>query len=319
MLDELLSAKEHIFEHFTHDASVIPMDFYPNWTRQFTRLKNWLDKSKRYQEMLSHADMPEIKSRIENEGALSTKAFGTKTKDNKKMWYRPPHKLALDYMWYAGELATSHREKFGKYYDLAHRVIPDHLRTQNINDADQINWLCSSAIERLSFGNSKDIQKFWDATTLKEVQRWAQGTKLTQIEWQSIDGEWNKAYAPLDIEHRLEKISNPTSRLRIINPFDPAIRDRIRLKKLFAFDYKIEIFVPAAKRQWGYYVYPLLEGDKFIGRIELKADRKKGHLNVINFWQESDVKWNDTRRKKLGEELERMAKFVGLTQINWTA
>jgi len=79
-------------------------------------------------------------------------------------------------------------------------------------------------------------------------------------------------------------ISN--SRIKIINSFDPAVRDRDRLKNIFGFEYKIEIFVPESKRKWGYYVYPLLEGNKFVGRIELKADRKKGHLNVINFWEE---------------------------------
>ena len=319
MLDELLSAKEHIFEHFTHDASIIPMDYYPNWTRQFTRLKNWFDKSKRYQEFLSHVDIPAIISRIEEEGALSTKAFTTKINSKKKMWSRPPHKIALDYMWYAGELATSHRHKFSKFYDLAHRVIPDHIRTQNITDKDQINWLCNAALERLSFGTTKDIQKFWDATTLKEVEHWANENahQITTINWQANDGQSITAHARTDIAEYIETLPTPTPRMRIINPFDPAIRDRTRLKQLFGFDYKIEIFVPAAKRQYGYYVYPLLEGDKFVGRIELKADRKKGHLNVHNFWQEADVNWSDKRREKLNAELERLASFVGLSQINW--
>ena len=95
MLDELLSAKKHIFEHFTHDASVIPLDYYPMWNRQFVRLKKWVDKSKRYQELLSYTDVPAIKSRIEKEGPLSTHAFSTKTRGKKKMWSRPPHKIGL--------------------------------------------------------------------------------------------------------------------------------------------------------------------------------------------------------------------------------
>ena len=78
MLDELLADKGNIFEHFTHDASVIPIDYYPMWTRQFSRMKAYYDKSKRYQEMLKLADFSDILSRIENEGALSTEAFNTK-------------------------------------------------------------------------------------------------------------------------------------------------------------------------------------------------------------------------------------------------
>ena len=160
MLDELLAEKGNIFEHFTHDASVIPVDYYPMWTRQFTRMKAYYDKSKRYQEMLKLADFNDILSRITEEGALSTEAFNTKKSDKKKMWPRPPHKLALDYMWYAGDLATSHREKFKKFYDLADRVIPAFLREQDQNDHDQINWLCNTALNKINFATPKAIQNF---------------------------------------------------------------------------------------------------------------------------------------------------------------
>ncbi|MCF6222017.1 MAG: winged helix DNA-binding domain-containing protein, partial [Robiginitomaculum sp.] len=108
-----------------------------------------------------------------------------------------------------------------------------------------------------------------------------------------------------------------TSRLRIINPFDPAIRDRTRLLRLFGFDYRIEIFVPAAKRKWGYYVYPLLQGDKFVGRIEIKADRKAGTLTVKNVWKEAGVKWTANRANKLTAELNRLARMIGVKTLNW--
>lgn len=318
MFDELLSAKGNIFEHFTHDASVIPVDFYPMWTRQFGRLKKGIDNySKKYQEMLALADIKSIKSRITNEGALSTAAFSTKRPEGNKMWSRPPHKIALDYMWYAGELATSHRDKFKKFYDLSERVIPSHILDQSHNDNDQINWLCEAALDRLSFATLKEVQKFWQATDLSEVKDWHSNQKsLIPIKWQTEEGNWIEAIARHDIEERINALSKPTSRLRIINPFDPAIRDRTRLKQLFGFDYKIEIFVPASKRKWGYYVYPLLEEDRFVGRIELKADRKKGQLNVINFWPETGVKWGSTRFDKLENELGRLASLANLTQVN---
>lgn len=317
MLDQHLSEKEHLFEHFTHDASVIPLDYYPMWTRQFGRLKNWLDGYKGYQQRLAEADLPAIKSRIESEGPLSTHAFDTKIAGKKQMWSRPPHKIALDYMWYCGELSTSHREKFKKFYDLSHRVIPKHHIEQKLSDDEQVNWLCHAALERLGVASLKEIKNFWDASDLKEVESWIKDAAHVKVEWQSADGNWLQAIAPSDIEQRLESLSPATSRLRIINPFDPAIRDRARLKKLFGFDYTIEIFVPKPKRKWGYYVYPLLEGSRFVGRIELKADRKKGILNVINFWKESGVKWGEPRHKKLDAELDRLARFAGLDQVNW--
>ncbi|MDG1996524.1 MAG: crosslink repair DNA glycosylase YcaQ family protein [Emcibacteraceae bacterium] len=317
MLDELLQEKGNVFEHFTHDASVIPVEFYPMWTRQFGRMKKYFDKSKRYQEMLALADIKSIKARIHDEGALSTEAFNTKIPKNKKMWSRPPHKIALDYMWYAGELATSHREKFKKFYDLSQRVIPQHILDKTYNDNDQINWLCDTAIDKLSFGTLKEVQKFWDATERSEIKTWHDNhDNLIPISWQTSDGDWIEAVAPRGIKKRIENLTKPTSRLRILNPFDPAIRDRDRLKQLFGFDYKIEIFVPEAKRKWGYYVYPLLEGNKFVGRIDLKADRKKGQLNVINFWPEAGVKWGTQRYKKLETELTRLARLAGLNQVN---
>ncbi|HCX11291.1 MAG TPA: hypothetical protein DHU81_13325, partial [Hyphomonas sp.] len=115
------------------------------------------------------------------------------------------------------------------------------------------------------------------------------------------------AYATPDIETRLATAPAPTSRLRILNPFDPAVRDRNRLERLFGFDYRNEMFVPAAKRRWGYYVYPLLEGDRFTGRIEIKADRAKGWMSVTGLWPEPNVKWTPARHDKLNAELTRFA------------
>ena len=316
MLWELLSEKRALFEHFTHDAALIPMEFYPMWQRQFSRLEKKFGSSWYVgtdQREISH---DEIKSRIEIEGPLSTKAFETKIKGKKDMWARPPHKKALDYMWYAGELTTSHRENFVKYYDLAYRVIPPATFQQKFTDAEQIDWLCHAALTRLGFGTVREVQKFWDACNLSEVKTWADNTNASvRIEIQNHDGSWTDALAARDIETRLANIQAPTSRLRIISPFDPAIRDRDRLKRLFGMDYKIEIFVPAAKRIYGYYVYPLLEGDKFIGRAEIKADRKKSVLTVHQIWLEPKTKWTSGRAKKFEAELARLARFIGVANI----
>jgi uncharacterized protein YcaQ len=77
------------------------------------------------------------------------------------------------------------------------------------------------------------------------------------------------------------------------------------------------MFVPAAKRVWGYYVFPILEGNRFVGRIEVKADRKKSLLRVINLWPENGTKWPASRHQRLATELERMRKFTGVSTIEW--
>jgi len=318
MVWDLLAKDRLLFEHFTHDASLIPIEFYPMWTRQFSRLEKKIRGSWYSGSPLSDADHTAIKNRIKNEGPLCTRAFETKIEGKKEMWKRPPHKKALDHMWYGGELTTAHRENFVKFYDLPERVIPKDKFEQSLSEGAQIDWLCRAAIGRMAFGTLKDIQKFWDAVSRTEVQEWAaQTNELIPIEIQSHDGTWTHAFGGKDINHRLEKLSAPTTRLRIINPFDPGIRDRDRLKRLFGMDYKIEIFVPKAKRQYGYYVYPMLEGDKFIGRIELKADRKAGVLSVPQIWLEPNIKWTDARRAKLDSELSRLSRLIGARDIRW--
>ncbi len=319
MLNRHMAEQRQVFEHFTHDASVIPMQFYPMWQRQFRRLEEKVRGWEWHRGMLGEGGREAIKDRIRNEGPLSTKAFDTKVRGNKAMWKRPPHKLALDYMWYAGELSTAHRENFTKHYDLSERVIPAQYRAQEHADEDQIDWLCRAALERMAFGSEGDIQRFWAAVNRAEVAAWtgARASELVPVEIQAVDGSWSSALALGDIEQRLQQAPAATTRLRILNPFDPVIRDRKRLSRLFGFEYTVEMFVPAAKRRWGYYVYPLLEGDRFVGRIEVKADRKARKLNVLQVWHEPGVKWTGARAGKLDAELDRMARFIGVDEVVW--
>lgn len=99
--------------------------------------------------------------------------------------------------------------------------------------------------------------------------------------------------------------------MRILNPFDPVVRDRVRLERLFGFECRIEIFVPAAKRRWGYCVYPILEGDGFVGRIEVRCDRDTSKITVVNLWVEPGLTWTTARRRKLDAELVRLARVRG--------
>lgn len=315
MLNELLGKERSVFEHFTHDASVLPMEFYPLWQRQFRRLGARAAKHK----VMDSADIAAIKARISQEGPLSTRAFDTKIVGKKEMWARPPHKRALDQLWYAGELTTSHREKFIKYYDLTERVVPTLYQDMMHSDEHQMDWLCKAALNRLGFGTLGEIQRFWAALDAREVKTWADKTAdhWVPIELETVKGDWVSMVAPPHIQTLLAEVSAPTSRLRILSPFDPAVRDRTRLARLFGFDYRIEIFVPAAKRQWGYYVYPMLERDRFIGRIELKADRKAGIVRVVQIWPEPGVKWTVDRAEKLDAELGRLARLIGATVVEW--
>ncbi|WP_245510677.1 winged helix-turn-helix domain-containing protein [Antarcticimicrobium sediminis] len=317
MLDRLLARDRSVFEHFTHDASVLPMEFLPMWRRQFRRKQDQLGKAGWFKGLPDASARQVIKDRIKAEGALSTHAFDTKAAAPGKMWSRPPHKLALDYMWYSGELATCHRVNFTKVYDLAERVYPRHLREISLPDHEQIDWLCEAALDRMGVATLGEVQKFWDAVSRDEVAHWVRSADtLRPVEIETAQGQWIKAIAPSNIEERIAGLSAPTSRLRILNPFDPVIRDRTRLSRLFGFDYRVEMFVPAAKRIWGYYVFPILEGDRFVGRIDLKADRRASVLNVLKLWPEPGVAWTIARQAKLEAELGRLARFIGVETVS---
>ena len=299
-----------LFEHFTHDASLIPMDVYPMWQRQFHRLGERAARAAWYRSGLTKGDIHAIRARIEAEGPLSTHAFESRPR-TAGMWARPPHKKALEQMWYAGELATSHRENFVKFYDLGSRVFPAPAGN-GATMRDQADWLCDGAIDRLWIANAGEVRRFWDAVTQGEVTDWANQRRLVPVQIEGADGRRHDALARPDIETRLEGIATLPKRIRIINPFDPAIRDRQRLQRLFGFEYRNEMFVPAAERRWGYYVYPLLEGDRFVGRIELKGERREGLMRVAGFWPEPGVRWTGARTERLHAELQRFARLAGL-------
>ena len=103
----------------------------------------------------------------------------------------------------------------------------------------------------------------------------------------------------------------------MINPFDPLLRDRKRLARLFGFDYRIEIFVPAARRRYGYYVFALLENDRLVGRIDMKADRSRDQLAVAALWMEPGLRLTLARRKRLDSELDRLRRFTGMARITF--
>ncbi len=310
-------AGRDLFEHFTHDASLIPASLLPLWQVQFRRLGARAAAHAWHQSGLGQAEIARIRARIADEGPLSTHAFDTRAA-SREMWSRPPHKKALDQMWYAGDLATCRRENFIKFYDLGERVFPAALR-EGPEEQEALRQLGDDALDRLSVATHGEVARFWGVATGAEARDWAARTEAVPVRVQGTDGIWREALAHPDIEARLLAAPPAPARLRLLNPFDPAIRDRARLERLFGFTYRNEMFVPAAQRQWGYYVYPLLEGDRFVGRIELKADRAAGWLRVTGFWPEPGIRWGTARFERLEREIARFSRLAGVADISWHA
>lgn len=315
MLERLLARDRLVFEHFTHDAVVLPMTIWPQWERQRRRLCARMKKGSWGTALPNAKQRAIVRDRIAAEGPLCSRDFEGPARG--ETWRRSAHRVSLDYLWHEGVLATAERRNFTKVFDLAERVIPSAVRgTKRMTDKQQLSWLCQSALERLGFGTEREVKAFYDAADLSEVKdEFSRGDWWIPVEVEAADRSWSTATARADIEDMIAQADSPSLRLRIVNPFDPIARDRDRAKRLFGFEYRIEIYTPAAKRDYGYYVYPMLESDKFVGRIEVKADRDAEVLRVENVWPEKGISFGPGRIKRLEQELGRMARFVGMNNI----
>lgn len=323
-LKTLLERDRALFENWTHDASIIPVEFYPYWRRRFERERErLLERWRRWHDEAFEHILEDMLALVREEGALLSRDLEKdRPKSGGGWWDWHPSKTALEYHWRCGALAVCGREGFQKRYDLAERVIPaEHHAGEPPHDEALIDWACRGALERLGIATSGELAAFWDIVTPEEAKAWAArhlGRDLIEVELASLDGTRpRKALAAPDIEERLAAAPEAPGRLRVLSPFDPVLRDRKRAQRLFGFDYKIEVFVPAHKRRYGYYVLPLLEGERMVGRIDMKANRPADALEVSGLWWEPGVKASKGRLERLEAELDRVRRFAGVGDVTF--
>ncbi|MBO6668706.1 crosslink repair DNA glycosylase YcaQ family protein [Parvibaculum sp.] len=321
---EHLSVLHHdhvaLFEHWTHDASLIPIEFYPHWRHRFRAAKARIAANPRWQDRIGDDGakvLQNVRRRLRNEGALMARDFEDKGAGG--WWGWGPSKTALETLWRSGEVAIARREGFEKVYDLAERVIPEELRKARPSEAATADWACREALDRLGMATPQELAGFWRLVSIADAKTWTAGAlkrgETVEVEVEGVNGERTRAVAPADIEERLARAAAP-ERTRFLSPFDPAIRDRKRALRLFGFDYRIEVFVPEKKRQYGYYVLPLMEGERFIGRADMKTHRAEGKLEMKGFWLEPGVKLTRAREKNIRAALHDLAGFAGVASID---
>ena len=162
-------------------------------------------------------------------------------------------------------------------------------------------------------------QRIYEFVTPTEARAWvALGLKsgaLREIKIQAANGQLrDRVVFTQDWPHLQEPLAL-SNRLRILSPFDPALRNRARAEEIFGFSYRIEIFVPAARRQYGYYVFPILEGSALIARIEIKANKNKNVINIIGLWPETNVIFSSARTERLIAELKRICRLADCNDV----
>jgi uncharacterized protein YcaQ len=324
----LLERDRSLFEHWTHAASAIPTQWFRHWKLRFDPERARDFNSRWWRHLLWWRQMVgadaervigHVRDRISREGPLRSQDFEHERDTPGAWWNWKPQKAALEFLWATGELMITGRDGFKKIYDLTERVLPEHHRLSQPAPEEHIEWACSTALDRMSFATSKELAGFWNAVTQAQAEAWAKAAAKTGRIIQVVvpnkgAGKQKPSWAPADWERRLARLPDPPDRMRLLCPFDPVVRDRGRLAHLFGFDYIFEVFLPAPKRQYGYYVLPILEGDRFVGRVDPKFHRDEGILELRGVRWERGFKAK-ARRRRLEEAAMRLARVIGAQTV----
>ena len=312
-----------VWEHWTHDASILPIHLHHYWRHHFQRRearmqKNWANWFRPGYE----PQFETLLRRIEADGPVTTSDVGIgEARGSGGWWDWNPSKTALEWLWHTGKLAVTRRDGFQKVYDLAERVIPEAHRGPAPHASEMVNWSCQAALDRLGFADPAELRGYWGLITPAEAKDWAtaalQRGDVIEVEVEGATGQRKRSFARSDVLEAAGRAAEPGGRLRILSPFDPALRDRDRAEFLFGFRYRIEVFVPEPKRKYGYYVFPILEGDRLIGRIDVKAFRDTQALRIKALWPEAGVKLGAGRLQRLEAELDRLARFAGCDRVEF--
>jgi uncharacterized protein len=326
-LDHAAFRRRALFEHWTHDAALIPTEWFEYWKPRFERTEARLRRSKWFTARLGadpDTTLERVHARIAEEGPLRTSDFERGDRPSTGWWDWTPEKAALEFLWHSGRLAIHGRERFQKIYDLTERVFPEpHERPAPRPDA-HVDWACREALARLGVATPGELAAFFAAITPAEAAAWSRASVArgvaVEVLVESVDGaKPRRALARPDWERVLRRAPSPPDRIRLLAPFDPLIRDRKRLQRLFGFDYRFEAFVPAARRRYGYYVLPILEGDRLVGRLDPRHDRERRALVVERIWWEAGVRPTRARVRKLRDALELLARQIGADQVVMSA
>ncbi|WP_027858152.1 winged helix-turn-helix domain-containing protein [Marinobacterium jannaschii] len=275
MINQLLLDGD-IFEYWSHAAAFLPVaDFrfsLPYKQAIKSGQTHWYKNPDRKL-------MGELLARVSSEGPIRSRDLETNTTKRAGWWDWKPAKKALEQLYMEGELMVSNRDGFQKTYDLTERVLPPAVNSKMPSIEEFAEHIVDQQLRCHGFASLKGLTYLRRNTELRKAvktlvnERLAAGT-LEQL--QVGTGEVFLLEAG-GFERPLRRLKN---RLLILSPFDNSVIQRERLKALFQYDYQLECYLPAAKRQYGYFSLPLLYRDEFIGRMDCKAYRKIRHLEI---------------------------------------
>jgi len=309
MLHQLQAVDRRVFEYWTHAASYVPMADYRYY---LPRMRGFADGERMQSWRRDNGKLARhVLKRIREEGALASGDFDAPPGKRGPWWDWKPAKRALEYLFSAGELMISERRNFQRLYDLTERVLPGGVDASLPSARERAHFAVRRALGNDGVADAPHI-RWWlrdpeaVAAALAEL---TDAGEVTPVRVRGWDGETQFA-----LTRSLEASSRGARRrrrLHILSPFDNLVIRRQRLRRIFDFEYKLEAYVPAPKRQYGYFCLALLWGDRFVGRIDPKAERKQKMLTIRSLQMEPGIEVDDELLAALACRLSAFAAFNG--------
>jgi len=284
--DRLVYRRKAGFEYWGHAASYMPIElwrlFRPRMRRTGARNEGWWTRLRD-----EHADLyPKVLHRLREEGPLPASAFTEAGGRRRGTWWDwAPAKRALEDLFARGEVMVHDRVRFERRYDLTERVLPPWLDTSEPSAHDAAVELTLLAAEALGVATAADLADYFRLRTQDFRPALADALGAGLLLEVDVQGWPRPAYLPAGVVLPRVVRHEPV----LLSPFDSLVWHRDRTLRLFGFDYRLEVYVPAAKRVYGYYTLAVLAGGRLVARVDPKLDRRAGRLLVRSLHLEPGV------------------------------
>ncbi|MCF6509152.1 winged helix-turn-helix domain-containing protein [Blastococcus sp. MG754426] len=312
VLDALANRRHDLFEYWAHEASFLPVRLHPflRWRMAAVQQEAWGSMTRVHRERPEY--VASLLDRVRRDGPLRAGELQEQRPNRPgSMWNWHAGKAALEYLFFIGELTASCRTAgFERVYDLPERVLPaDVLEAPTPPRPDAVRELVRTAARALGVATEADLRDYFRLTPADARTAIAELSDAGELLPVEVVG-WGRP-AWLDPGARRPRWIRARA---LLSPFDSLVWERPRVERIFGFRYRLEIYTPAHQRVHGYYVLPFLLGDRLVGRVDLKADRKAGVLRVQAAHAEDGVD-RSAVAAELAAELRLMAGWMGLDHV----
>jgi uncharacterized protein YcaQ len=300
-----------LFEYWGHEASLLPVALQPLLRWRMERAADHAWRHVREMGKKRGQFVRDVLAVVAERGPIGAGEIEIGKKSSKGWWEWSDAKRAIEWLFWSGQVTSAGRRNFERLYDLPERVLPARvLATPTPAPRDAFRELVQIASRALGVATENDLRDYYRLSP-----RDARGAIADLVEAGALEQVRIQTWAkPAYLARGAKSAAIDPTRVALLSPFDSLVWARERTERLFGMRYRIEIYTPAPKRVHGYYVLPVLLGDKLVARVDLKADRQESALRVQAAHAEPGVAKAKVARA-LGGELARMAHWLGLERV----